>query len=154
MFGITTAGATTVVSFANSILLRGYKTWNLLADIKKKNLGFRNQVPEQISPDLLLGAQDQRQGTEQNQLSCGSTRISSDNCQETEACMVRTCHTPRQPLQNHPSGHLGRWATPWSAEEMLDGQRQRVDIPAQCTTANTGLLQKNKQTKKLEEDIC
>ena len=32
--------------------------------------------------------------------------------------------------QNHPSGYLGGWATPWSAEEMLDGQHQRVDIPA------------------------
>ena len=31
----------------------------------------------------------------------------------------------------HPSGHLGEWATPWSAEEMMDGQRQRVDIPEQ-----------------------
>ena len=44
--------------------------------------------------------------------------------------MVRTCHTPRQPLQNHPSGRLGGWATPWSAGEMLDGQHQRVEIPA------------------------
>ena len=26
---------------------------------------------------------------------------------------------PRQPLQNHLSGHLGGWATQWSAEEML-----------------------------------
>ena len=25
------------------------------------------------------------------------------------------CHTSRQPLKNHPSGHLGGWATPWSA---------------------------------------
>ena len=36
--------------------------------------------------------------------------------------------TPRQPPQNHPSEHLGGWATPWSAEEMLVGQYQRVDI--------------------------
>ena len=27
--------------------------------------------------------------------------------QETEICMVRTCHTPRQPLPNHHFGHLG-----------------------------------------------
>ena len=40
------------------------------------------------------------------------------------SCMVWTCHTPRQPLQNHPSRHLGGWATPWSAEETLDGQHQ------------------------------
>ena len=36
--------------------------------------------------------------------------------------MFWACHTPQQPLQNHSSGHLGRWATLWSAEEMLDGQ--------------------------------
>ena len=67
---------------------------------------------------------------------------SSANCQKTETCMVRACHTPRQPLQNHPSGHLGGWTTPWSAEEMLDGQRQRVSTPAHARTAHKGLLQK------------
>ena len=35
---------------------------------------------------------------------------------------------------------LGGWATPGSAEEMLDGQRQRVDIPAHAGTAHSGLL--------------
>ena len=72
-----------------------------------------------------------------------------ENCQETKPCMVRTCHTPRQPLQNHPSEHLGGWATPSSAEKMLDGQHQRVDIPAHARTAHKGLLQ-----KRLEEDLC
>ena len=51
-----------------------------------------------------------------------------------ETCMVRAYHTPRQPLQTHPSGHLGEWATPWSADEMLDWQHQRMDIP--CTRKN------------------
>ena len=59
------------------------------------------------------------------------------------------CHTPRQPLQNHPSGHLGGWATPWSAEEMLNGQHQSVDIPAHARAAHKGLLQ-----KRLEEGLC
>ena len=36
----------------------------------------------------------------------------------------------------------GGWAMPWSAEEMLDGQRQRVDIPRLARTANNGLTQK------------
>ena len=44
---------------------------------------------------------------------------------------------------------LGGWATPWSAEEMLDGRRQRVDIPAHARTVHKGLLQ-----KRLEEDLC
>ena len=38
---------------------------------------------------------------------------------------------------------------PWSAEEMLDGQYQRVDIPAYARTANNGLLEKG-----LEENFC
>ena len=39
-------------------------------------------------------------------------------------------------------GHLGGSATPRSEEEMLDGQHQRVDIPAHARTAYKGLLQK------------
>ena len=37
----------------------------------------------------------------------------------------------------------------WSAEEVLDGQRQRVDIPAHARAALKGLMQ-----KRLEEDLC
>ena len=37
---------------------------------------------------------------------------------------------------------------PWSGEEMLDGQHQKVDIPAKARTAHKGLLQ-----KRLEEDL-
>ena len=35
------------------------------------------------------------------------------------------------------------------AEEVLDGQHQRVDIPAHARTAHKGILQ-----KILEEDLC
>ena len=64
--------------------------------------------------------------------------------------LIRACHTPRQPLQNHLSGHFGRWTTPWSAEEILNRQRQHqiVDIYAHARTAHKGLLQ-----KRLEEDL-
>ena len=64
------------------------------------------------------------EGTEQDQLPCWPTETSSGNCQETDTCMVPASHTPRQPLENHPSGHPGGWATPWSAEETLSGQHQ------------------------------
>ena len=106
-------------------------------------------MQEETSLHLLLGAQDQRLGAEQDQLPCGSTETSSGNHQETETCMVRACHTPRRLLQNHPSEHLGRWVTPWSAEEMLDKQRQRVDIPTYARTAHNGLPQ-----KRLEKNFC
>ena len=60
-----------------------------------------------------------------DRFACGPAGTSSGNCQETKSCMVRACHTPWQPLQKkHPSGHLGGWATPLSADEMLDGQHQ------------------------------
>ena len=67
----------------------------------------------------------------QEQLPCGSTGTFSGNCHKTEICMVRACRTPRQHLQNHPSGHLRGWATPWQAEEMLDGQHQSGQSPCQ-----------------------
>ena len=63
--------------------------------------------------------------------------------------MIRACHAPRQPLQKHPSGHLGGWAMLWSAEEMLNGQHQRMGIPAHARTAYKGFLQ-----KRLEDDLC
>ena len=66
-----------------------------------------------------------------------------------EPLFLRTCRTPRQPLQHHPSGHLRGWATLWLVEEMLDGQHQRVDVPAHARTAHNGLLQ-----TRLEEDLC
>ena len=88
-------------------------------------------------------------GVEQDQLPSGSTGTCSGNCQEMETCMVQACHMPQQCLQNDPSERLGEWTTPWSAEETLDGQRQRVGIPALARTAHKGLLQ-----KRLEEDHC
>ena len=48
----------------------------------------------------------------QDQLPCGPTGTSSVVRQETETCMVRACHTPREPVQNRPSGHIGQWETP------------------------------------------
>ena len=107
----------------------------------RKDSGFRNQVHEKTAPLLLLGAQDQRLGAEHDQLPCRSTGTSFGICQETETYMVRTCHTPQQPLQNHPSRHLGGWATPSSAEETQDRQHQREDIPAHARTAHKDLLQ-------------
>ena len=114
--------------------------------LKKRMLAFNTKCMRKL---LLLGAQDQRLGAGQDQLPCGSTGTSSSSCQETETYMVRACHTPRQPLQNHLSGHLVGWATPWSVEVMLNGQHQRVDISAHAWTAHTGLLQ-----KRPHEHVC
>ena len=46
-----------------------------------------------------------------DQLPYGSTGTSSGNCQDSEICMARASHTPQQPLQNHPLGHLEGWTS-------------------------------------------
>ena len=104
---------------------------------------------EETSPYLILGAQDQRLGAEQLDFLVGPQKTLLETVKKRETCMVRACHTPRQPLPNHPSGHLGWWAMPWSVEEMLDRQHQRVAIPAHARAAHKGLLQ-----KRLEKDLC
>ena len=71
-------------SLVTSILLYGCETWILLADPENKDPGFRNQVHEETSPRLPLGAQDQRLGAEQDQLPRGSPGTFSGNCQEKE----------------------------------------------------------------------
>ena len=86
---------------------------------------------------------------EQDQLPCGFSWTPDGNCRETETSLVPVCHAPRQPLQNRPSGHLWGWATSRSTEENLDGQHQRVHIPARAGTVDNGLLQ-----KRLEKDFC
>ena len=48
-------------------------------------------------------------------------------------------------VQNLPS----RWATPWSADKMLEGKRQRVDVPFHAVPAHDGLTQ-----KRLKKDLC
>ena len=58
-----------------------------------------------------------------------------------------TSHAATASQNHHSLRLLGGWATSWSAEEMLNGQHQRVDIPAHARTACKGLL-----LKRLEEN--
>ena len=60
--------------------------------------------------------------------------------------LLRACHAPGQPLAQ---GTLERRTTPWSAEEILDGQRQRVGVHAHVRSAQDDLPQ-----KRLEKDLC
>ena len=69
---------------------------------------------------------------------CGSTGTSSSNCQETETCMVRACHTPRQPLLNHPSGHLGRRATPLVGRGKSGWTASKSGHPYPCQNCSQG----------------
>ena len=119
------------------------------ADSEKRVQAFETKCLRKLLRVSYLEHKTDIFGAEQDKLPYGSTGTSSHNCQETETCIVRVCDAPRHPLQNHPSGYLGGWATLWSAEKMLDGQHQKVDIPAVARTAHNGLLQ-----ERAEGDLC
>ena len=122
-------------SLVTSILFYDCETWTLLAHSEKKE---RSRL---LKPSVWGNF-----SSSPTQSTRPTTGTASGNRQETESCMARACHTPRQPLQDlPPSEHLGGWATPWSAEEMLDGQHHLFH----ARTADKGLLQ-----KRLEGDLC
>ena len=117
-------------------LVYGCETWTLLADSEKGSKLSKPSAWGNFSASPTWSTR-QRLGAGQDQLPCGSTGTSSGNRQEMETCMVRAYHTPRQPLQNHLLGHLGGWATPWSAKEMLDGQ-SKSGHPCPCQSCSKG----------------
>ena len=81
------------------------------------------------APHFLLGAQNQQLSVRARSTSLWPYRNCLWRLSRDGKSDGRPFHTPQQPLLNHPSGHLGGWAMPWSAEEMLDGQHQRVGVP-------------------------
>ena len=78
-------------SLVASILLYGLTAYGicLLTLKKRSDPGFETKCMKKLSPHLLLGAQDQRQGAEQDQLPWRSTGTSSGNSQETEFAWFR-----------------------------------------------------------------
>ena len=91
-----------------------------------KDSGFPNQVPGETSPHLLLGAQDQRLGAEQEHLPCEPTGTISGNCQETDTQFGHVTHHDsfsNTILQGTLEGRRrrGRQRKCWT-----DGQPQRV----------------------------
>ena len=136
-------------SFVTSILLYGCGTWTLLVDYeKKKDLGFCNQVLEEPSPHLVLGAQDQLLGVGQDQLPRGSTGTSSGNSQETEICIVQTSQTTTASPKTS-------FRAPCRVGDIVAGRRNagwttsKSGHPSQCQNCSQGLLQ-----KRLEEELC
>ena len=73
-------------------------------------------------PCLLLGAQDQQLGAEQDQLPCGPQEPLLANVKRQKLAWFGRVTRHDSLSKNYPSGRLGQWATPWSAKEMLDGQ--------------------------------
>ena len=112
----------------------------LLATVKRRKLAWFGHVTCNDSlPKTIL----------QSTLENGRRRGRQTKCWMDNIKELTSFPMPKQPLQNHPSGHLGGRATPWLAEEMLDGQHQRVDVPAHARTAHNNFLQKT-----LRENLC
>ena len=65
-------------------------------------------------------------------------------------CMACKCHMPWQPLQNHPSGHLGGWATRhgWHRICWMNNIKELTCLPM------PELLTRGSLQKSLEEDLC
>ena len=118
--------------------------------IWKTDPGFRHRVPEKTSPHLLLRTQDQQLGVEQDHkindwvwskinFLMGPLvplrQVSGDGNLNRSGISHATTASPKTPFWL-PRG----WAAPWPAEEMLDGQRHGVDIPAHGRTVHKGLL--------------
>ena len=84
-------------------------------------------MPEETSWHLLLGAQDQQLGMEQDQVCCGPTGISSGDCQDMITRMVLggamfNDSFFKAILHGTLKGR-GDGVMPWLTEEMLDRQR-------------------------------
>ena len=136
-------------SLLTSILHCGCETWTHLANSEKKDPGFQNQVPEETSPYLLLGTQDQQLHAQQDQLPCESTGTSSSNCQEMETCMVQACHMPNSLSKMILQGTL--------EGGQCHGQQRRCwmdNIKKWTSLPMPELLSKASRRKRLEEDLC
>ena len=123
------------VSFGPNIILWGWLglKHQLTNSLLEKDQGFRYQVPEETFPHGTLSSTRPVTGCEARSVSFVGPQQPLQ-ATETETHMVRVRHVPRQPLSKT------RGKRKWSAEEMLDGQRHRVDVPAHARTAYEGLL--------------
>ena len=117
-------------SFVVSTLVHGFETWTLLADSEKKIEAFETKCLKKLLHISYLEHKTNNWVRSKINFFCVcATGTSSGNSQEKETQMVWAYYAPRQPLQHHRR----------SAEELLLGQHQRVDISAHAGTAHDGL---------------
>ena len=102
-------------SFVTAILLSGCKTRTLLADSEKGIQAFETKCLRKLLRISYMEHKTNDWVRKKINFLVNALDTRVENCQETETCMVRTCHAPRETLQNHSSGHFGG-----TAEEMLD----------------------------------
>ena len=124
------------------ILLYGCETWTLLADSEKKDPGFRNHCTRKLlrifylkrktndwvrsKVNLLVGPQELLLATVKRRKLAWFGHVTHCNS------LFKTILPGTLEGDQH-----------WLEEEMMDGQHQRVDIPAHARAAHKGLLLKN-----------
>ena len=97
---------------------------------KKKNPGFWNQTSEETCLHLLLEAQVQRLGAEQDQSPCESAGTSSGNWQQMVTCLVQACDTLQQPLWFQ--GNLeGEWCCGQQSTSWMNNIKEWTSLPMQ-----------------------
>ena len=129
-------------SLAISILFCGCETWTLPPDSEKKDPGFRNQVHEETSPYLLLEHKTNECMWSKSQLRLGPREPLLATVKKGKLAWFG--HVTRHDSLSKTilQGTFAECATPWSAEGMLDGQHQRVDVTTHARTVRKGLPQK------------
>ena len=85
-------------SFVTSIFLYGCETWNLTVDSEKKIQASETKCMRKLLCICYLERKTNDWVRNKINFLVGPRELSSGNCQETETCMVRACHTPRQSL--------------------------------------------------------
>ena len=95
----------------------GCETWSPLADFRKKESGFDTKSLRKLLRISYLDHKTNDRVRSKINFHVGPQESLLVTVEETETRMVRACRAPRQSLQNHPSGHLGGWVTPWPSEK-------------------------------------
>ena len=100
-------------SLVTSILVYGCEAWALFAHSEEKIQAFETKCPRKFLRISYMEHKTNDWVRKKINLLLNALEPRVENCQETETCMVRACHVPRQPLQNHPPRHpmFGGWAT-------------------------------------------
>ena len=125
--------------------------------LREKNPGFRDQVPEETSPCLLLGAQDLRPGAGKINLLVGPWELFLVTVKRRKLALFG--HVTRQGslsktiLQSYLE--VGwRHGRQKKKKKMLDRQRQRVAAPAHARPAHNSLPRKTGRGSLLNRPTC
>ena len=95
-----------------SILLCGCEIWTFLTDWQNRIQAFDSKCQRKFLRIPYLKHKTNDWVRSKTSFLLGPQERLLATVKRRNFCMVRACHTPRQPLQFHSLGHLGGWASP------------------------------------------